>query len=134
MAIPLSWNDPSFSGMTNATSINMTSPGTVSNTSIVNPVDAAQVAVGIHYTGSGSFTLDNVRLQGTEGVDIFGSGDVNINNAYINTTGQAGDHADGIQIYAPGTSGNLTVTNTTIVSHNTNATSGVFIADDRLGG
>src|SRR3954454_2552082 len=121
-AIPLSWNDPLFSGITNTEFIKMDNPGTISNTSITN-AGGASVAINIP-NQSGSFTLDDVRMQGTEGVDIFGSGNVNINNSYIETTGQAGDHADGIQIYAPGTSGNLTVTNTTIVSHNTNATAG----------
>jgi hypothetical protein len=130
---PLSWNDPLFSGMTNSGFVNMTNPGTISNTSITN-AGGASVAVGVNFTGSGSFTLNDVRMQGTEGVDIFSGGNVSINNSYIETTGQAGDHADGIQVYAPGTSGNLTVTNTTIVSHNQNATAGVFVADDRLGG
>jgi 20S proteasome alpha/beta subunit len=130
--MPLSWNDSLFSDNTNSGFVNMANPGTISNTSITN-AGGASVAVGVRYTGSGSFTLNDVRMQGTEGVDIFGSGDVYINNSYIDTTGQAGDHADGIQIYAPGTSGNLTVTNTTIVSHNQNATAGVFIADGHSG-
>ncbi|WP_213287244.1 Ig-like domain-containing protein [Bradyrhizobium sp. sGM-13] len=131
--IPLNWNDPSFSDNTNSGFVNMANPGTLSNTSITK-AGGASVAVGVRYTGSGSFTLDDVRMQGTEGVDIFSGGDVYVNNSYIDTTGAAGDHADGIQIYAPGTKGNLTVTNTTIVSHNQNATAGVFVADDRLGG
>ena len=130
--IPLSWNDPLFSDNTNSGFVNMANPGTISNTSITK-AGGASVAVGVHYTGSGSFTLNDVRMQGTEGVDIFGSGDVYINNSYIDTTGAAGDHADGIQVYAPGTKGNLTVTNTTIVSHNQNATAGVFIADGHSG-
>ncbi|WP_213287217.1 Ig-like domain-containing protein [Bradyrhizobium sp. sGM-13] len=131
--IPLSWNDPLFSDNTNSGFVNMVNPGTLSNTSITK-AGGASVAVGVRYTGSGSFTLNDVRMQGTEGVDIFSGGDVYINNSYIDTTGAAGDHADGIQVYAPGTKGNLTVTNTTIVSHNQNATAGVFVADDRLGG
>jgi hypothetical protein len=45
----------------------------------------------------------------------------------------AGDHADGIQAYAPGSTGKVTITNTAIVSHNDNATAGMFIADDYSG-
>ena len=126
--IPLSWNDALFSDNTNSGFVNMAKPGTISNTSITH-TGGASVAVGVHHTGGGSFTLNDVRMQGNEGVDIFSGGDVYINNSYIETTGAAGDHADGIQIYAPGAHGSLTVTNTTIVSHNQNATAGMFVAD-----
>ncbi len=40
------------------------------------------------------------------------------------------DHADGIQAYSPGSRGNLTITNSSIVSHNTAANAGLFIADN----
>ena len=62
-----------------------------------------------------------------------GGGDITISNSYIETTGQGSDHADGIQAYAPGSTGNVTITNTTIVAHNTAATAGMFIADDYSG-
>ena len=64
---------------------------------------------------------------------IGGSGDITISNSYIETTGQGSDHADGIQAYAPGSTGNVTVTNTMIVSHSTAATAGMFIADGYSG-
>jgi hypothetical protein len=81
--------------------------------------------------GLGSFNLDTVRIDSREGVRIAGGGDININNSYIETTGLAGDHADGIQAYAPGASGDITITNSAIVSHNNaNATAGVWIADN----
>ena len=64
---------------------------------------------------------------------IGGSGDITISNSYIETTGQGSDHADGIQAYAPGSTGNVTITNTMIVSHNTAATAGMFIADGYSG-
>ena len=83
--------------------------------------------------GTGSFTLDHVRIDSREGVRIGGGGDITISNSYIETTGQGSDHADGIQAYAPGSTGNVTVTNTMIVSHSTAATAGMFIADGYSG-
>jgi hypothetical protein len=126
-AIPLSWNDPMFSGVTSSGSVVLRDGGTVSNKSITDSGDIASVL------GYGSFTVDGVRINSTEGVRIGGSGDIVINNSYIETKGGSGDHADGIQAYDPGGTGNVTITNTTIVSHNDNATAGMFIADDYNG-
>ena len=126
-AIPLSWNDSMFSGVTNSGSVILKNGGTVSNKSITDSGDIASVL------GYGSFTVDGVRINSTEGVRIGGSGDIVINNSYIETTGRSGDHADGIQAYAPGSTGNVTIKNSTIVSHNDNATAGMFIADDYNG-
>ena len=64
---------------------------------------------------------------------IGGDGDVTISNSYLKSTGQGSDHADTIQIYAPGSTGNVTITNTTIVAHTTAATAGMFVADDWSG-
>lgn len=122
--IPLGWNDPIFSGMSSSNAITVKNGGTVSNKSITDTGHTASVI------GLGSFTLDHVRINSGEGVRIAGSGDITINNSYIESTGQAGDHADSIQAYAPGGSGNLTITNTSIVAHNNNATAGMFIADN----
>ena len=126
-AIPLSWNDSIFSGATNSRSVTLANGGALSNTSITDTGHTASVV------GRGSFTLDGVRISSAEGVRIGGSGDIVINNSYIETKGNAGDHADGIQAYSPGSTGNVTITNTTIVSHNSNATAGMFIADDYSG-
>jgi hypothetical protein len=126
-AIPLSWNDPMFNGVTSSGSVTLKNGGTISNQSITDSGDIASVV------GYGSFTVDGVRINSTEGVRIGGSGDIVINNSYIETKGGSGDHADGIQAYAPGSTGNVTITNTTIVSHNSNATAGMFIADDYNG-
>lgn len=125
MAIaPLSWNDPIFSAVTTSNSITVKNGGSVSYKSITDTGSTASIV------GQGSFTLDHVRIDSAEGVRIGGSGDIVINNSYIETTGSGSDHADGIQAYSPGSSGNLTITNTTIVSHNTAATAGLFIADN----
>ncbi|WP_416193388.1 Ig-like domain-containing protein [Nitrobacter sp. TKz-YC01] len=126
-AIPLSWNDPMFSSVTSSGSVTLKNGGTLSDRSITDTGSAASVV------GLGSFTLDGVRINSAEGVRIGGGGDIVINNSYIETTGKPGDHADGIQAYAPGSTGNVTITNTTIVSHNSNATAGMFVADDYNG-
>ena len=126
--IPLSWNDPLFSGVTNSGSVTLRNGGTLSNTSITDSGLIASVVLD-----DGSTTLDHVRINSEEGVRIGGSGNITISNSYIETTGLAGDHADGIQAYDPGGTGNVTITNTTIVSHDSNATSGMFIADGYSG-
>ncbi|MGP9813805.1 Ig-like domain-containing protein [Rhodopseudomonas sp. NSM] len=122
--IPLSWNDPIFSGVANSGSVVIKNGGTLSNKSITDTGNTASVV------GTGSFTLDNVRISSAEGVRVGGSGNIVINNSYIESTGKAGDHADSIQAYAPGSNGNLTITNTAIVAHENNATAGMFIADN----
>ncbi|MGY4594585.1 hypothetical protein ACVWXL_002331 [Bradyrhizobium sp. GM22.5] len=125
--IPMSWNDPMFSGVTTSNSVSVPNGGTVSNKSITDTGNTASVV------GTGSFSMDDVRINSEEGVRIGGSGTVNINNSYIETTGIGSDHADGIQAYAPGGTGDVTITNSAIVSHNTAATAGMFVADNYSG-
>lgn len=125
--IPLSWNDSQFSGATSSSSVRLQNGGTLSNTSITDTGSVASVV------GSGSFTLNNVRVDSREGVRIGGSGDIKISNSYLEATGEGSDHADTIQAYAPGGTGNVTITNTSIVAHNNAATAGMFVADDYAG-
>ena len=122
--IPLSWNDPLFNGVTNSGSVTLKNGGTLSYKSITDTGSMASVV------GQGSFTLDHVRIDSREGVRIGGDGDITISNSYLESTGQGNDHADTIQAYSPGSTGNVTITNTTIVAHNTAANAGIFIADD----
>ena len=122
-AIPLGWNDPMFNGVTNSGSVILRDGGTISNKSITDTGDLASIV------GYGSFSVDGVRINSGEGVRIGGSG--KINNSYIETKGEwGGAHADGIQAYDPGGTGNVTITNSTIASHNNNATAGMFVADN----
>jgi hypothetical protein len=125
--IPLSWDDPLFSGLTNSNSVEIKNGGSLSNYSTTDNGPLASVQL------DGSATLNDVRINSREGVRIGGSGTINISNSYIETTGLAGDHADGIQAYDPGGTGNVTFTNTTIVSHDNNATAGLWIADQYSG-
>src|ERR1700760_36710 len=125
--IPLSWNDPLFNGLTNSNSTTVQNGGTLSNYSTTDNGPIASVLL------NGSATLNDVRINSREGIRIGGSGNININDSYIETNGLAGDHADGIQAYDPGGHGNVTITNTSIVSHDANTTSGMFIADQYSG-
>src|ERR1700681_2099854 len=112
MTIPLTWNDPLFSGLTNSNPVEIQDGGTLSNYSSTDDGGIATVLL------DGSATLNDVRINSNEGVRIGGSGNITINNSFIETTGLPGDHADGVQAYSPGGSGNVTVTNTTIVTNN----------------
>lgn len=133
MAIPLSWNDPMFSSVTDSTYGGWPS-GTGWTVSNVSFTDSSGQSPGDPAVGAmGSFTLDTVRIDAREGVRIGGSGDINISNSYIETTGLDGDHADGIQAYDPGGVGNVTITNTAIVSHEQNANAGFWSADGYSG-
>jgi hypothetical protein len=127
MTIPLSWNDPLFSGVTNSSSVEINYGGTLSNYSSTNDGGIATVLL------DGAATLNNVRINSNEGVRIGGSGNITISNSFIETTGLPGDHADGVQAYSPGGIGNVTVTNTTIVTNNSNDNAGFFVADNYSG-
>ena len=125
--IPLSWSDPLFSDNVNSGSVTVPNGGTLSNVSITQTGSVASVIL------RGGATLDDIRISSAEGVRIGGSGNITINDAYIEATGQPGDHADSIQAYAPGASGTVTITNTEIVAHSGNATAGMFVADAYTG-
>src|SRR5580692_719215 len=125
--IPLSWNDPLFSGLTNSNSVEIKNGGALSNYSTTSDGGIASVLL------DGSATLNDVRINSNEGLRIGGNGNVTINNSFIETTGLPGDHADGVQAYSPGGSGNVTVTNTTIMTNNTNDNAGFFVADSYSG-
>jgi hypothetical protein len=116
-----------FSGVVTSSDVTLRDGATLSNASITATGETASVV------GDGSFGLNDVRINSREGVRIGGSGNITINNSYIETTGLAGDHADGIQAYDPGGTGNVTITNTAIVSHDGNATAGMFVADSYSG-
>src|SRR3954471_2616040 len=89
--IPLSWSDPLFSDNVNSGSVTIPKGGTLSNVSITQTGSIASVVL------AGGATIDDVRISSREGVRIGGSGNITISDAYIEATGQSGDHADGIQ-------------------------------------
>lgn len=128
-AIPLSFNDPIFTGMTERTIQLWLSRGqNLSRTSIREQV-SEPASIGM----SGDNTVDYCRVDSREGFRVSGSGTFTIRNCYIETQGLSGDHADGLQTYSPGNRGTLTIRNTTIRSHNHDATAGIFVADNWTG-
>ncbi|WP_143275431.1 hypothetical protein [Bradyrhizobium canariense] len=128
-AIPLTFNDPMFTGMTERTSQVWLSKGqNLSRTSIKEQV-SEPASIGM----SGDNIVDYCRVESREGFRVGGSGTFTISNCYIKTEGIAGDHADGLQAYSPGSRGTLTIRNTTFHGHNYDATSGIFIADNWTG-
>lgn len=127
-SIPLTYTATQFSGNTVASSTMVASGGTIANKTITDTGQTASIV-----TRSGGATIKNVRIKSREGVRIGGSGTFSIDGSYIETQGSGDDHADGIQAYSPGSKGILKITNSSIVSHNTAATAGLFIADNWTG-
>lgn len=126
-SIPLSWNAAQFASNTSASSTNISNGGTLANKSITDTGSTASIV-----TGNGA-TITNCRVNSREAVRIGGGGSFLIDGCYIETTGTGADHADGIQAYSPGSRGVLKITNTTIKSHTSAATAGLFIADNWTG-
>ncbi|MET4448973.1 hypothetical protein ABIB75_007285 [Bradyrhizobium sp. GM2.2] len=128
-AIPLTFNDAIFTGMTEKTSGLWLSRGqNLSRTSIREQV-SEPASIGM----SGNNTIDYCRILSKEGIRVSGSGAFNISNCYIEAQGISGDHADGLQTYAPGSRGAITIRNTTFHCYNHDATAGIFVADNWTG-
>src|SRR6185312_13978293 len=125
--IPLSYNDARFAANASAMSTRVADGGTLANTSITDTGATASIV-----TGNGA-TVTNCRVNSEECVRIGGAGSFTFDGCYLEATGIGADHADVIQAYAPGKTGTLTIKNTTLRSHNTAATAGLFIADNWTG-
>lgn len=104
---PMSWDDPAFSSVTNSGRITISSGQSRSNLSIAEQSGEPSI------TCSGSCNLDHIRIRSREGYRCV-SGNQNLSWMWIEATGTGDDHADGIQCYAPGANGTVTVKNTTI--------------------
>jgi hypothetical protein len=105
--IPLSWDDSLFANA--KTSSAATSLGSGSSRSDFTVTDSSGNP-GV--TCNGSCTLTRGRVRAREGYRCQ-SGTQNLNYMYFEITGTGDDHADGVQCYAPGSSGVVTVKNTT---------------------
>ena len=127
-SIPLTWNDARFSGCTTSNSVTVQNGATLSSKSITDTGHTASIILG-----SGGATVRTCRVNSRESVRVGASGTFNIDNCYLEATGQGDDHADTVQHYSPGSRGTVRVTNTSIVAHNTAATAGFFVADNWTG-
>ncbi|MGB7565442.1 MAG: bluetail domain-containing putative surface protein [Prochlorococcaceae cyanobacterium] len=103
--IPLFWNDPIFVSMAERTSTYVVPPGgTASNVSI-NSFDRE----GSTVVADGGATIERFRVRAREGFRG-GSGEQYLNQMYIEING-TDTHADALQMYRPGSTGRVTLTN-----------------------
>jgi hypothetical protein len=124
--VPLSFNDPVYANVTSGTSrITLSSGSSRTDLSIVE--DSGEPTI----TCNGSCDLTRVRIQSREGVRCI-SGNINLTWVYISATGTDDDHADGLQCYAPGSTGTVTVKNSTFKMTGV-TTAGYFSADNWQG-
>lgn len=126
-AIPLTYNDPRFASNV------AWGGGALANNSVTTQKSFNSTATGDSTCGNfggGNFTLDRVRISSRECVRLGAAGTYLIKDCYLEVNGQGADHADCIQAYAPGATGNLTLRNSCLkASNNASTTSGMFVAD-----
>ncbi|MCA1453693.1 hypothetical protein I6F35_10770 [Bradyrhizobium sp. BRP22] len=124
--VPLSFNDPVYANVTGGASRITLSPGS-SRTDLSIVENSGDPTI----TCSGSCSLTRVRIQSREGVRCV-AGNIDLTWVYVTATGVGSDHADGLQCYAPGSAGVVTVKNSTFkMAGATNA--GYFSADNWRG-
>ncbi|MGR4925915.1 hypothetical protein ACIPUD_03770 [Bradyrhizobium sp. CAR08] len=124
--VPLSFNDPVYANVTSGTSRIALSPeSSLTDLSIVENSGEPTITCG------GSCSLTRVRIQSREGVRCI-SGNINLTWVYIAATGVGDDHADGLQCYAPDSTGTVTVKNSTFKLAGA-STAGYWSADNWRG-
>jgi hypothetical protein len=121
--VPLSFNDPVYANVTRGTSRITLSPGS-SRTDLSIVENSGYPTI----TCNGSCSLTRVRIRSREGVRCV-SGNIDLTWVYIAATGVGSDHADGLQCYAPGSTGTVTVKNSTFKTAGA-TTAGYFSADN----
>ena len=125
-SVPLKFNDPVYASTTSGASrITLSSGSSRTDLSIVESSGEPTI------TCTGSCSLTRVRVQSREGVRCV-SGTISLTWVYIEVTGVGSDHADGLQCYAPGSTGTVTVKNSTFKMAGA-TTAGYFSADDWRG-
>lgn len=127
-SIPITFNDPMFTGMTA-----LTSRVTLSNNQTLNRRSIVESSGEPSITCLGNNTITFCRVNSRECVRVTDN-NVTITNCYLESTGVGSDHADTIQAYSPGANGGtVRVTNTHIRAHTTAATAGYWTADSWSG-
>jgi hypothetical protein len=126
-AIPISFDDSMFTGMTELTDSVILNDGiNLTRTSIVE--QGGNYSILCHMNNAVTYC----RVQSREAVRLEG-GAVLIQHCYLEAEGIEAeeDHADVLQCYSPGARGAaMTVKNTHVRAFNTAATAGFFVADD----
>src|SRR5882762_5568243 len=105
--VPLNFSDPIYANVTSGTSRIRLPPGS-SRTDLSIVENSGDPTI----TCNGSCSLTRVRIQSREGVRCV-SGDIDLEWVYVTATGLGSDHADGLQCYSPGSTGTVTVKNST---------------------
>jgi hypothetical protein len=124
--VPLGFNDSVYANVTSGTSrITLSAGSSRTDLSIVENSGEPTI------TCNGSCSLTRVRIQSREGVRCI-SGNINLTWVYIAATGVGDDHADGLQCYGPGSTGAVTVKNSTFKMAGI-TTAGYFSSDDWRG-
>jgi hypothetical protein len=124
--VPLSFNDPVYANGTSGTiRINLQPDSSRTDLSIVE--NSGDPTISCY----GSCNLTRVRIRSREGVRCV-SGNINLTWVYIEATGVGQDHADGLQCYSPGSTGTVTVKNSTFKMAGV-TTAGYWSADDWRG-
>lgn len=123
--IPMSFNDPMFTGMEELTSMVTLSNGqNLTRKSFVH-MNASPASI----LSLGNNEVTYCRADSNECVRV--TGNLSISHCYLEATGEGEAHADTIQIYSPGErDATVTIENTQIVAHNVAATAGMFVADN----
>lgn len=128
--IPISFDDPMFTGMTELTSALTLSDGQdLTRRSIIENVSSPASIVC-----NGNNEITHCRVLSRECIRLVGSTYL-IDGCYLESEGTGDDHADTIQVYAGPEGGvfDITVRNSHIRAHTTAATAGFFIADNCVG-
>jgi hypothetical protein len=124
--VPLGFNDPVYANVTNGTSrINLQPESSRTDLSIIE--NSGDPTISCY----GSCNLTRVRIRSREGVRCV-SGNINLTWVYIEATGVDDDHADGLQCYAPGSTGTVNVKNSTFKMAGI-TTAGYWSSDDWRG-
>lgn len=121
----MSWNDPIFANVIASGPITLSAGQVVSDRSIVDGSGNQSV------TFRNGGTINRFRMNTREGPRVV-QGAVNINQSWIEVYKVGSDHADGLQCYAPGSSGVVTVKNSTFYARG-GAHTAYFSADNWLG-
>jgi hypothetical protein len=124
--VPLTFNDPVYANVTSGTSrINLHPDSSQTDLSIIE--NSGDPTISCY----GSCNLTRVRIRSREGVRCV-TGNINLTWVYIEATGVDDDHADGLQCYSPGSTGTVTVKNSTFKMAGS-TTAGYWSADDWRG-
>jgi hypothetical protein len=123
--IPITFNDPMFSGMTERTSkLTLNSGQNLTKTSIKE--QSGDPSILCH----GNNKITTCRVQSRECIRITDNA-LTVDGCYLEAKGSGSDHADTLQAYSPGARGaSVTLKNTHVRAFNQSATAGYFTADN----